>query len=104
MDADLAALYATATTLGDKLAILNSQTLRDQLAATRATNATLVSLTQGMLTQFNSAAELRREVAVAIAANYMRPSTATLPASQVADAQVDAAFLKAAIDEAVKVI
>jgi hypothetical protein len=104
MDADLTALYAAATTIGDKLAILNSQTMRDQLAASRATNDSLVALTQTMLSQFNSADELRREIAVSIAANYMKPSTATLPESQLADATRDAAFLKVALDEAVKAV
>lgn len=104
MDADLTALYATATTIADKLAVLNAQTLRDSLAATQQLQADLLALNEQMLEQFNSPAELRREIALSVAANYMKPGTGTLLETQTADAQRDAQYLRVALDAAVAAI
>jgi hypothetical protein len=104
MDADLSALYATATTIADKLAVLNAQTLRDSLGATKQLQADLLALNEQMLAQFNSPAELRRELAITLAANYMKPGTGTTLATQTVDATNDAQYFGVAIEKALAVI
>lgn len=97
MDADLAALYAQATTLADRLTIIGAQAARQNLEATRSLQVDIDSVLA-----LNSEARLRRDLAVALAPNYMKPSTATTLAGQQADAARDGQFLKLAIDEAIK--
>lgn len=109
MDADIAAA-ATALDL-DKI---KAQDYRDSLkraAEDRAAQRALIEAhlswaraEYAALPPEDAAAELRREMAVAIAGKYFTTGTATLPESVLADAQKDAARFKAALDEAVKVI
>jgi hypothetical protein len=97
MDADLAALYAASMTHADRLAVLGAQAARDNLNATRS-----LQLDLDAVLALGSESRLRRDLAVALAPNYMKPSTATTLAGQQTDAARDGQFLRLAIDEAVK--
>lgn len=97
MDADLAALYAASTTHAERLAVISAQAARDDRDATRSLQLDLDSVAA-----IGSPARLRRDLCVALAPNYMKPSTATTLAGQQADAARDGQFLRLAIDEAVK--
>jgi hypothetical protein len=97
MDADLTELYQASTTHADRLAVLNAQAARDNLEATRS-----LQLDVDSVIALGSEARLRRDLAVALAPNYMKPSTATTLAGQQADAARDGQWLRFAIDEAVK--
>jgi len=108
MDADISA--ATTSLDIDKI---KAQDYRDSIKQATVDRATQRALLQAFLdwnkaqydalpAELDNAQELRRSMAVAIAAKYFTTSTATLPESVLADAQKDSARFKAALDEAVK--
>jgi hypothetical protein len=106
MDADISSADAIA------LDRIRTQIARDQAANLIAYRASHLSIIQG-LTDWakveyaklppETAYDRRWAMTLAIADKYMSAGTATDPVLVLADAQKDAARLKAAIDEAMKV-
>lgn len=106
MDADIAAADALV------LERIKAQDYRNELADLAAHRAAMREHQSAFAAWFKSAyaalpdpqAELRREMALAIADKYFTTSTATLDASIQTDAVNDARRFRAALDEAVKVV
>jgi predicted metal-dependent hydrolase len=109
MDADIS---SAATQLDlDKI---SAQDYRNALASQQADRAAFRAIVSGMqawiqseyakIPPEESPSEIRRQLTIELAGKYMTTSTAVDPALVLADAQKDAARLKAAVDEATKVI
>jgi hypothetical protein len=109
MDADIA---AAATPLDlDKI---KAQDYRNALVSQQADRAAFRTIVSGMQAWIQSAysqipvdestTEIRRRMVIELASKYMTTSTAVDPALVLADAQKDAARLKAAVDEAMNVL
>ena len=109
MDADIT---AAATPLDlDKI---KAQDYRIALASQQADRAAFRAIVSGLQAWIQaeyakipvdeSLVEIRRQLTIELASKYMTTSTAVDPALVLADAQKDAARLKAAVDEAMKVL
>jgi hypothetical protein len=109
MDADIS---AAATPLDlDKI---KAQDYRNALAAQQADRTAYRAILSGLqawiqseyakIPADESPTEIRRQLTIELASKYMTTSTAVDPALVLADAQKDAARLKAAVDESMKVL
>lgn len=104
LDADIAAASAA------DLEKIKAQDYRNALQSQTADRAVFRALARDFLDWFRSEYaklppdDMRHAITLAIADKYMTTSTATDPALILADAQRDAARLKAAVDEVLKTL
>lgn len=85
---------------------IETQQYRNALTAKAAQAAEELALGREELdlARTHGALSLREQITLAIADKYMTTSTSTVPATVLADAQNDAARLKAAVDEVLKTL